>query len=273
MSDIVSQVSVQEYTEATSVPAPGIWELYKWWIITGVFLLIIICVATYFLVKWLGKLKNPPGIIDDKLDAYISIGRRQARKGYYNSYFSPSKNAPIYLIWNEGTDTHPRLKTSFWGWYMGDMISETGFMLLLFTNRPLHWLFWFLPKIEPLWLPKTGEIEIKRGYDTDKHQYEVHTIKGLPHNLENFTGEMVLVAARSIDEEKGLYKPVLLDKTTNQPIDTHIVAFSQIENCALKDFVYHTTNAYVDNTRRGFEMNTNMMREKKVHDVGGEVTQ
>lgn len=267
---MVSELSVQEVSEISGALHVPWYMTWKWWIIIALGFLVITGIISWILYKFAKKVKHPQGLTEDKIASFISVARRQSKEGYYSSFFKPEKNAPIKLIWKEKDKP---LELMYWGRYMGHMIAEEKFMILLFTNRPFHWALWFVPKIEAIWLPKTDTLKVLKKFDMDEKDISTKEITNIPHDLETFTGGEIMIWAKSFEMEGGLYKPVLINPKTNKPIDTHVVMYSQIEETCVKDFMYQSFNAFADATRKGFEMNTNMMRLKKEKDSGGEITE
>lgn len=262
--NIAKQLTVQEVAANTPVTQPGFWEQY-WPIIVGSLVTIIILgIIGYIIYKILKGLFGKEDVVEEKKQNLIAISRNLARPRYFKSFLSPHKNAPIKLFWY---DKDGNIRTRFWGWYMGDMIHESGFKVISFTNKPIHWLLWFVPKVEPIFLLTTEKVNYLESYDTKARKATIKIIENLPHNLDVFNDDEILIRAVSLCEEKGFYKPVV-ESVDGSTINQTIAMFQLVKDMVVTEHLYHTTNAFVDNSKRAYEMNTEAQHTRKMKDTG-----
>lgn len=237
-------------------------------IVLGVLVLAYIIVRVILMVlKWIKYKDNE---VQKLVETKIKLARAQSHSGYITKFLGWKKSTRVYLFYKE-KDTGKLTKEPF-SVYMGHFIDNEGILWLAFANQPLHFLLWFIPKIEIMMIPTKNEIRITKVKDIIKQEFTTKKIKTQPIQCHFMDGE-VLIETTSIDQvsaEFDLYMPVIKDEK-GKIIDPTRAQFQMTENLVLKKVQYDILNSYAHNIRKGMEMNVIMKGKQKLGDTEGSV--
>ena len=160
----------------------------------------------------------------------------------------------------------------FFGVYMGDFTDNENVLWINFANKPLHFLLWFVPRVETIMCPQNSKINLVEVTDVAKQTYSTKPIDIVPVNV-HFLNDEVLIETNHIDkmsDEFDMYIPILKDDT-GKAIDVTHAVYQITENLILKKVQYDILNSYSSNIRKGMEMNVIMKSKQKLGDSEGQV--
>lgn len=246
-----------------------VWDIVKW----PLLIIIILAIVTFIVVKiilailkWL-KLKDNE--VQKMMLMKINLARSQHKFKYASHMLKWKKNSPIYLFYKNMKND---IVKEFFGVYMGDFTDNENILWINFANKPLHFLLWFVPRVETIMCPQNTSMKLVEVADVSKQTYTSKDIKIVPVKV-HFLNDEVLIETNHIDkisDEFDMYIPILKDDTGNAIDVTHAV-YQVTENLILKKVQYDILNSYSSNIRKGMEMNVIMKSKQKLGDSEGQV--
>jgi len=216
---IVSAVEVVQNTEIPQQLPQQPSSAWIYYLLGGILLfLVLVGVIVYIIYRIIKWLKSRESEFHRIFESKRDLARVHASKFYYHSLLSRSKNAPIKCMYK---DQEEKIHTVQIGFYYGHFYSNEGTLFLAFSNSPIHFLLWFIPKIELIMINKNPKrrIKVKEEVKTDKNGKEKTITKylevNLPTNIEHFQDDGIILYCYGIDNlrtEESLYAPVLFNK-------------------------------------------------------------
>ena len=250
-----------------------------WYVLLGTLLLVLflglLVYIIYRIVKWL---KTRESEFHQIFESKRALARVHASKLYYRSLLSKSKNAPINCMYK---DKENKIKIVHVGFYYGHFYSNEGTLFIAFANSPIHFLLWFIPKIELIMVNKNPKrrIKVKEDLVTDKSGKEKIITKylevELPTNIEHFQDDQIILYCYGIDNlrtEESLFAPVLFNEKTGEILPTSLYMYAQLEGILLQDVLFTQSEGYSKNTKKAIEFNTSIKASQKLSDTNSEVS-
>jgi hypothetical protein len=264
---VIAQTAPQ--TQQESIPLWKIvWDICKY----PLLILVILVIVTFIVVKiiqWIIKtLKLEDNEVQQLVLMKIGLARSQAKFKYKVGWlFKWKKNTPIYLFYKAITG---ELMKEFFAVYMGDFTDNEGITWISFANRPLHWLLWFVPKIDVLACPQNDKIKFSKLTNLITQEYEEKEFSIVPAKV-HFLNDEILVETSHIDRIStsfDMYIPILRSQDGKVIDPTHAI-FQVAENLVLKKVQYDMLNSYANNIKKGMEMNVITKTKQKINDPDG----
>jgi len=272
LMNIIKSKAAEVVTQ-TPAPAPEpnglavIWNIIKWPLLILVILVILTYIAVRIILAVLKWLKLKDNEAQKTVLMKISLARSQHKKRYPSSIIKWRKNAPIYIFYKNNKGD---LSKELFGVYMGDFTDNENITWLNFANKSLHFLLWFIPKIETIMCPQNSVMKITKIKDIVKQEFEETSVNINPIKV-HFLSDEVLIETTHIDkvsDEFDMYIPVIKNDK-GDIVDPTQAIFQTVENLVLKKVQYDILNSYAMNVKKGMEMNVVLKGKQKLGDTEG----
>jgi hypothetical protein len=246
-----------------------VWDIVKWPLLIIIILAIVIFIVVKIILAILKWLKLKDNEMQKMMLMKIQLARSQHKFKYASHMLRWKKNSPIFLFYKNAKN---EIMKEFFGVYMGDFTDNENVLWINFANKPLHFLLWFVPRVETIMCPQNSKINLVEVTDVAKQTYSTKPIDIVPVNV-HFLNDEVLIETNHIDkmsDEFDMYIPILKDDT-GKAIDVTHAVYQITENLILKKVQYDILNSYSSNIRKGMEMNVIMKSKQKLGDSEGQV--
>jgi hypothetical protein len=275
---LVNAVEVVQKDIPTVVPSePSAWSYIVPFLIGMLILMIVLGILTYIIYRILKWLKQRESEFHNIIEQKRDLARKHSSKQYYRSYFKKTKNAPIKCLYK---NSEGHLKTTIVGFYYGHYYASRGNLYIAFSNSPLHWALWFIPKVELLMVNKNPYRRLKvkeemKRTPSGKDRMEVTEVEvNLPTNIEHFQDDEIILWAYGIDNLRtgeDVYVPVLFNEKTGEVIKSDVFLYSQLQDVLLQDVLFTQAEGYSKNTKKAIDFNASIKASQKLSDTNAEV--
>ena len=283
LSGLVSAVEIVQNVDTTPKtlePTPTSAWTYIMWALLGILILVLILGGlTYVVWKILQWLKQRESEFHNIMVQKRDLVRSHASKQYYRSLLSRAKNAPIKCLSKDNSTGEGKLKLTTIGYYYGHYYSNEGTLFIAFSNSPIHFLLWFIPKIEVILINKNPVRRIKikeekKMVDGKQKIKEIYREVALPTNIEHFQDDEIILYCYGIDNlrtEEDVYTPVLFNEATGEVLPSNIFMWNVMEKILLQDVLFTQAEGYARNTKKSLDINTGLRASQKLSDSNQEV--
>lgn len=264
-----------EVVTQAAAPAPQqngfivIWNIIKFPLLILIIIMILVYIAVRVILEILKWLKLKDNEAQKTVLMKISLARSQHKNKYPSKVIGWRKNTRIYLFFK---DMKGELTKELFGVYMGDFTDNENITWVNFANKPLHFLLWFIPKVETIMCPQNSVMKITKIKDVVKQEFEEKEISINPIRV-HFMNDEVLIETTHIDkvsDEFDMYIPVIKNNR-GDVVDPTQAIFQTVENLVLKKVQYDILNSYAMNVKKGMEMNAIMKTKQKLGDTEGQM--
>jgi hypothetical protein len=265
-SATVIQVQPPQEPQTTN-PFANIGNFFKssifWGLIVILVLVVIFGIVAFLLVKWIiNFIKEQNDIFYQIRKQRIKLASAQRRyKVNYSiiKFWNYKGNTPIRLARQRDDGTIHISKPICY--YRGDFRTHEGNIVIAF-NMKGNEIMWVFPKQELLIIPNREKITLHTK-DGDGQTKEI-VIDNLPtaDKIVQFNENEILLFAEGLSNSGHFYIPVLKSKD-GKMIDLSLPVYESLKEVALGNYLYEQTDAFVKVSKKGIELNPNLVYSVK----------